>query len=69
MTLRYEALPLPGDVDQVLFIYHTDPGSSSQDNLALLALLSGGTAAPRGGRVQLDSSARRTEPPEPYQGA
>jgi transcriptional regulator with XRE-family HTH domain len=64
MTLRYEALPLPGDADQVLFIYHTDPGSSSHDSLALLALLSGGTAAPRSGRVQLNSSADRTEPPE-----
>ncbi|GGN63701.1 transcriptional regulator [Actinoplanes lobatus] len=69
MTLRYEALPLPGDANQVLFIYHTDPGSSSHDNLALLAMLCGGASSPRGGRVQLDSSSRRTEPPAPYQGA
>jgi len=69
MTLRYEALPLPGDADQVLFIYHTDPGSSSHDNLGLLALLSSGTAARRDGRVQLDSSSRRTEPPQTHQGA
>ncbi|MEU8660066.1 helix-turn-helix transcriptional regulator [Actinoplanes philippinensis] len=61
VTLRYEALPLPGDADQVLFVYHTDPGSSSHDNLKLLALLSGGTATPRGGRTASDSSSHRTE--------
>ncbi|MEV7331941.1 helix-turn-helix transcriptional regulator [Micromonospora sp. NPDC093244] len=38
MTIRYEALALPGDDDQTLFIYTTDPGSSSHDNLRLLAL-------------------------------
>ena len=69
MTLRYEALPLPGDADQVLFIYHTDPGSSSHDNLGLLALLSGGTAARRGGNVHLGSSSRQNDPPEPYKEA
>ena len=50
-----------GDVAQG---QHTDPGSSSHDNLGLLALLSRGTAARPGGRVQLDSSSRRTGPPE-----
>jgi transcriptional regulator with XRE-family HTH domain len=50
LTIRYEALALPGDEDQVLFVYHTDPGSSSHDNLRLLALLSDGrTAAAREG--------------------
>jgi transcriptional regulator with XRE-family HTH domain len=48
ITIRYEALPLPGDADQVLFVYHTDPGSSSHDNLGLLGLLSHGTTAERG---------------------
>ncbi|MET7392906.1 helix-turn-helix transcriptional regulator [Dactylosporangium sp. NPDC005572] len=39
ITIRYEALALPGDPDQTLFIYTTDPGSQSHDNLRLLALL------------------------------
>lgn len=38
ITVRYEALALPGDEDQTLFIYTTDPGSPSHDNLRLLAL-------------------------------
>jgi hypothetical protein len=38
ITLRYEALALPGDEEQTLFIYSTDPGSPSHDNLRLLAL-------------------------------
>ncbi|MET0415663.1 MAG: transcriptional regulator, partial [Actinoplanes sp.] len=37
ITIRYEALALPGDEDQTLFLYTTDPGSSSHDNLRLLA--------------------------------
>ncbi|MEV4352574.1 helix-turn-helix transcriptional regulator [Actinoplanes sp. NPDC049596] len=39
ITIRYEALSLPGDDDQTLFIYTTDPGSSSADNLRLLSML------------------------------
>ncbi|MBM2614912.1 helix-turn-helix domain-containing protein [Actinoplanes sp. LDG1-06] len=39
ITLRYEALALPGDPDQTLFVYNTDPGSASHDNLRLLGLL------------------------------
>ncbi|MCA2218752.1 helix-turn-helix transcriptional regulator [Jidongwangia harbinensis] len=38
ITIRYEALTLPGDADQTLFVYTTDPGSRSHDNLRLLAL-------------------------------
>jgi transcriptional regulator with XRE-family HTH domain len=38
ITIRYEALALPGDDEQTLFVYHTDPGSPSHDNLRLLAL-------------------------------
>ena len=38
ITIRYEALTLPGDDDQTLFVYNTDPGSSSHDNMRLLAL-------------------------------
>ncbi|MFI7604353.1 helix-turn-helix transcriptional regulator [Micromonospora sp. NPDC049366] len=37
ITIRYEGLALPGDPDQTLFIYTTDPGSPSHDNLRLLA--------------------------------
>ncbi|MEU4426071.1 helix-turn-helix transcriptional regulator [Actinoplanes sp. NPDC024001] len=38
ITIRYEALALPGDEEQTLFLYTTDPGSRSHDNLRLLAL-------------------------------
>ncbi|WP_249998422.1 helix-turn-helix transcriptional regulator [Actinoplanes sp. M2I2] len=38
ITLQYEALALPGDEDQTLFVYTTAPGSASHDNLRLLAL-------------------------------
>ena len=43
ITLRYEALALTGDPDQTLFVYTTDPGSRSHDNLRLLALLAADT--------------------------
>lgn len=39
ITLRFEALSLPGDPEQTLFLYNTDPGSPSHDNLRLLGLL------------------------------
>ncbi|MEU4690824.1 helix-turn-helix transcriptional regulator [Actinoplanes sp. NPDC023714] len=42
ITLNYEALTLPGDDDQTLFLYSTDPGSPSHDNLRLLALWAAG---------------------------
>jgi len=38
IALHFEALALPGDVDQTLFVYSADPGSRSSDNLRLLAL-------------------------------
>ncbi|WP_326552525.1 MmyB family transcriptional regulator [Micromonospora sp. NBC_01813] len=38
ITLRYEALTLPGDEDQTLFLYTADPGGPSQENLRLLGL-------------------------------
>ncbi|MFG1804772.1 transcriptional regulator, partial [Micromonospora carbonacea] len=41
ITLRYEALTLPGDEDQTLFLYTADPGSPSQENLRLLGLTVG----------------------------
>jgi transcriptional regulator with XRE-family HTH domain len=45
ITIRYEALALPGDDEQTLFIYTTDPGSRSHDNLRLLGLLAQQTPA------------------------
>jgi transcriptional regulator with XRE-family HTH domain len=42
VTIHYEALVLPGDDDQTLFIYTTDPGSTSHDNLRILASLAAG---------------------------
>ncbi|MBT0769571.1 helix-turn-helix domain-containing protein [Kineosporia sp. J2-2] len=41
ITLHFEALTLPGDPDQTMFVYGTDPGSSSADNLRLLSLWAG----------------------------
>ncbi|MEU8080952.1 helix-turn-helix transcriptional regulator [Catellatospora citrea] len=41
MTIHYEALVLPGDPDQTLFIYSTDPGSRSTANMRLLAMYAG----------------------------
>jgi transcriptional regulator with XRE-family HTH domain len=46
ITLRYEALALPGDEDQTLFLYTADPGSPSQDNLRLLGLWTSGDHRP-----------------------
>lgn len=37
LTLDYECLPLPGDPDQVLCVYTTEPGSASETALKLLA--------------------------------
>jgi transcriptional regulator with XRE-family HTH domain len=37
ITIHYEALALPGDDDQTMFVYTTEPGSTSHDNLRLLA--------------------------------
>jgi len=37
LTIAYEALPLPDDIDQILFIYTAEPGSPSAQALHLLA--------------------------------
>ncbi|MFD9001553.1 helix-turn-helix transcriptional regulator [Streptomyces sp. NPDC059582] len=37
LTVTYQALALPGDGDQTLFIYSTEPGSASETALRLLA--------------------------------
>jgi transcriptional regulator with XRE-family HTH domain len=37
VTVHFEALALPGDTDQTLFVYTTEPGSADQDALRLLA--------------------------------
>jgi transcriptional regulator with XRE-family HTH domain len=44
ITIQYEALALPGDDDQTLFVYTTAPGTSSADNLRLLSLWANGSA-------------------------
>ncbi|MDO8186032.1 helix-turn-helix transcriptional regulator [Conexibacter sp. JD483] len=36
LTISYEALPLPDDPDQTLFVYSAEPGSPSAEALALL---------------------------------
>lgn len=49
LTIAYEALPLPDDADQVLFIYTTEPGSPSAQALQLLAYWTLSTAdGPKG---------------------
>jgi transcriptional regulator with XRE-family HTH domain len=37
LTVTYQALALPGDTDQILFIYTAEPGSPSETALRLLA--------------------------------
>jgi transcriptional regulator with XRE-family HTH domain len=37
ITVRYETLQLPGDLDQLLVTYTVEPGSASEQNLRLLA--------------------------------
>lgn len=37
LDVHYETLVLPGDPDQTLFVYGTEPGTSSQQALSLLA--------------------------------
>ncbi|PPJ17693.1 transcriptional regulator [Nocardia nova] len=46
LTVDYETLTLPGDSDQTLYLYTTEPGSPSQQALRMLASWSvpGGTA-------------------------
>jgi transcriptional regulator with XRE-family HTH domain len=36
ITIHYESMTLPGDPDQTLFVYTTEAGSASADNLRLL---------------------------------
>ncbi|MFC8451433.1 helix-turn-helix transcriptional regulator [Kitasatospora sp. NPDC057223] len=60
ITVAYEALTPPGDADQTLFVYTTEPGSPSETALQLLANLTAPSpAAPRpalGGTDDLDDS-------------
>ncbi|WP_205471078.1 helix-turn-helix transcriptional regulator [Nocardioides sp. SYSU D00038] len=37
LAVQYESLTLPGDPDQTLFVYTTEPGTSSREALTLLA--------------------------------
>jgi transcriptional regulator with XRE-family HTH domain len=59
IVIRYEALALPGDEEQTLFVYTTDPGSRSHDNLRLLASWAaqrpGGRAVPETAPTSVDA--------------
>jgi hypothetical protein len=37
LTLSYEGMPLPDDDEQILVVYHAEPGSPSDEALRLLA--------------------------------
>jgi hypothetical protein len=37
LTVEYQALNPAGDLDQILFVYTTEPGSASETSLRLLA--------------------------------
>ncbi|WP_422747500.1 helix-turn-helix transcriptional regulator [Micromonospora sp. WMMD1219] len=66
ITLRHEALALPGDPDQTLFVYTTDPGSPSHDNLRLLGSLAARTGPVPGRTPPREApDASRTEPASP----
>ncbi|NKY57421.1 helix-turn-helix domain-containing protein [Nocardia flavorosea] len=49
LTVEYETLTLPGDPDQTLYVYTTEPGSPSREAMSLLASWSmpGRTTRPR----------------------
>lgn len=49
LTIQYESLALPGDSDQILFVYSTEPGSESARALELLG--SWAVSEPRGGSL------------------
>lgn len=51
LTISYEALPLPDDPDQVLFIYSVEPGSPSDAAMRLLSSWTLENAADRVPRV------------------
>lgn len=48
LTLTYEALPLPDDAGQTLFLYAVEPGSASERALGLLSSWTLEPAAPAG---------------------
>ena len=52
LVVHYEALALPGDAEQTLFVYDTEPGSASADGMRLLASW---TARQPGTRAGADS--------------
>jgi hypothetical protein len=47
LTVTYQALALPGDTGQTLFIHATEPGSTSESALRLLAQLGRGAPGAR----------------------
>nr|WP_308258761.1 hypothetical protein [Gordonia jinghuaiqii] len=46
LVVDYETFTLPGDHDQTLFLYSTEPGSPSREAISILASWSQPTAAP-----------------------
>jgi transcriptional regulator with XRE-family HTH domain len=46
LTIFYETLSLPGDADQTLFVYTTEPGTDSRQAMNLLASWAASDAAP-----------------------
>lgn len=46
LTLDYECVALPGDPDQILCVYTSEPGSASETALRLLANWTGTSPAP-----------------------
>ena len=71
LEIHYEALNLPGDPDQTLFIYTARPGSTSHDALRLLStwLASGDGPAGGGGTTERLTAGHRSpdtaRPPTP----
>ncbi|MEU8116729.1 helix-turn-helix transcriptional regulator [Micromonospora sp. NPDC048947] len=52
LTLRYETLALPGDLEQLLSTYHAEPGSLSEEALRLLASWGADAAQERAAAAQ-----------------
>jgi transcriptional regulator with XRE-family HTH domain len=52
LTVDYESVSLPGDADQVLCVYTTEPGSASETAMRLLANWTATSNAPAESRVE-----------------
>jgi hypothetical protein len=47
MTLHYESFDVPASPGQLLIVYHAEPGSPSEQALALLSSIAAGDAQPQ----------------------